>query len=139
MSIALHILAIVVLMVFCWKTFDFFKMSLVRAATMSGFQYYMEKIGFAIVIPVVVVAFASDFLGKINDLENRGKSKDVSVSQEVKQNKNTQQTSQVVQQPVEPTYTKDQVMEMENKVDYHGDDQTIRSRLGLPPKPASQY
>jgi hypothetical protein len=42
----------------CWKTFNYFNMTLVDAAMMTGFTYHLKKLAFALFAPLVVSVLA---------------------------------------------------------------------------------
>ena len=53
MFIVVYLAAVVI----CWKSYDFFYMTLLDAATTTGFMYYLKKIGFTFFVPLFIAQF----------------------------------------------------------------------------------
>lgn len=136
LSIATFFIFFVVLVVIFWKTFNYFNMTVFDALSMTGFGYHLKKLGFSLVLPFFIALFGTAMIFSDDDTSSKNS---VSTNQRLEKKQTQQVQKQVSSEPTQITYTKEQVLEMENKVDYHGDDPMIRNRLGLPPKPASQY
>ena len=117
--LAIHILFVPL----CWKTFNYFNVTLVDAVMMTGFTYNLKKLAFALFVPLVIAGFA--------------------VVAEATPAPEPQPVAQSAEPPpvrsLETSSIKNEVFELERKARYHGDDPIIRKRLGLPLKPASRY
>lgn len=142
LEIIVAIVVFIPLFLIGWKTFDYFQMTLVDAATMTGFDYHFKKFSTGVIVGWIGAYFVTAyFFGESKEKSVIPTSK-VSASNysEPKPSQQSQQIKRHVESiPQQISYTKEQVWEMEEKVQYHGDDPLIRNRLGLPPTPASQY
>lgn len=101
----------------CWKTFNYFNMTLVAAAMMTGFTYHLKKLAFALIAPFLISVLAVALIFK----------------------KDEKNQANAVTERVENTDLKEDPLEQWCKAQYYGDDPIVRRRLGLPPKPAGQY
>lgn len=136
------VLSYIVICIVAWKLFDFFNTTLLGLIDTTGFRYYLKKFMMScVVIPAIVyfIAIMAGWVAFTDTSKDSKTSTQSSQSKEYKQSSNTSTSSSSKSSNTTPVYSKEQVMEMENKVDYHGDDPLIRNRLGLPPTPASQY
>lgn len=133
------VLSYIVTCVVAWKLYDFFCTTLLGLIDTTGFSYYTKKIGISCFVAPFIVFVIASFAGVAVLGPTKDASTQSSQSKEYKQSSSTSTSSSSKPSKTTPVYTKEQVMEMENKVDYHGDDPVIRNRLGLPPVPASQY
>jgi len=43
--------------VICWKLYNYFNMTLLDAATTTGFNYHLKKICFSLFVPLIVILF----------------------------------------------------------------------------------
>ncbi len=53
MAFALYVVSFVI----AWKLYDYFNMTLVDAATITGFQYHLKKLIFALFVPGIIFYF----------------------------------------------------------------------------------
>ena len=137
-----------------WNVFEWFSWSRSKSYRLSRWEYYKSKIAFVFIVFIITYILSLFFYSALfkntnasinikpeNNINNN--SSEVIIDKEKKaqiekitpfltnSNENTGilNNSNVIQQ-----LTKEEIFEMEVKVQYHGDDPIVRKRLGLPPK-----
>ena len=153
MEIVTFLAIYVALIPVCWKTFNYFNMTLVDAAMMTGFTYHLKKLAFALIAPFLISALTVTLIFE-NDETSVGSvvpepapttvmpqeppaqpSKPVAADPLLPK-LGTEAVEHAEPTPVENADRKEDLLEQERKAQYHGDDPIVRRRLGLPPKPA---
>ena len=156
MKIVTFLAIYVALIPVCWKTFNYFNMTLVDAAMMTGFTYHLRKLAFALIAPFLISALIVILIFKNDETSAGGVVSEPAPITVIPQEPPTQPSEPAVAappapepvtepmkqpetEPAENADPKADLLEQERKAQYHGDDPIVRRRLGLPPKPASQF
>lgn len=156
MEIVTFLAIYVALIPVCWKTFNYFNMTLVDAAMMTGFTYHLKKLAFALIAPFLISALIVTLIFENDETSAGSVVPEPAPTTVTQQEPPTQPSEPVAAEPMlpkleteavehaEPTPVenadlKEYLLEQERKAQYHGDDPIVRQRLGLPPKPAGEY
>lgn len=140
MSLVFLLLLPVLIFLISWKVFEWFEWSRSKSFHSSRWEYYKAKFWFAlgntILFSVLAYIFAGAWFAP-NDkpvtpaLEN---TKPVQSVDEA----TPKRLSVPIESPAARTYSSEEISQMEDRVNYHGDDPVVRARLGLPPRSVEQ-
>jgi hypothetical protein len=134
---ALLIVVYVAVVVFLWKTFDWFNMSLLDRATTTGFDYFLKKLFFAVLFPTIGLSMWYNDVYLIKTANSDSGQNQTSTNYESANSTPAiaPDISPTNQQSVNspPSNTQRNINETETET-YTGDDPIVRQRLGLPPK-----
>lgn len=133
--------------VFSWKVFEWFSWSRSKSYRSSRWQYYKSKIGFSVTAFILFLIAGEFIISTKSDTHSNAveRKAEMPVEREKRNNDsnsfsvgNNKFNEVMVVPSTHPSkdikeYTDDEIFELEEKAQYHGDDPIVRSRLGLPP------
>jgi len=135
--------------VVAWKTHDYFETSAIDEFTKSRFEYHAKKIGLSFTKSLVLFGIiwyvffksgknSTDQITPSTQIESKTSTQQQTPTTQLESTQSTSNNSvnNSTSNLPETTkqYSKEEIEAMEEKAQYHGDDPTIRARLGLPPK-----
>lgn len=142
MSILYFILISFIVLFFAWNSFEWFSWSRSRSYRLSRWEYYKSKVSFTLLSYILIMVFT--FLIVVTKDEKKNisnntlqqiKHSDISSEESTHTNNDSPVSSQKAVNKESSSikeYSDQEIFELEEKVQYHGDDPIIRSRLGLP-------
>lgn len=134
--------------VISWKVFEWFSWSRSKGYRKSRWEYYKSKISFSLTAFILCLS-SLNFIKSVKEenqtvsnkmipervgIDNNKLNKTTSISNEVVDLKKNIHDTNNKKSNESNRYTDGDIFELEEQVQYHGDDPIVRSRLGLPPK-----